>query len=90
MCARLCLLWVRPSQARRSPAVPGQQAARCSLEVEPQKRQGGGRKNGSCGSLHTSAARSLVPLQVCYLMGASFLPKLECFFGPATPVLAFE
>lgn len=54
------------------------------------RKSRGGRKNGSCGSLHTSAAWSLVPLQVCYLMGASFLPKLECFFGPATPVLAWE
>lgn len=41
-CARLCLLWVRPSQAVRSPAVPGEQAAQCALEASLK----GGRKTG--------------------------------------------
>lgn len=61
VCARLCLLWVWPSQAVRSPADPGEQAARCALEAEPQRRQGGGKKSGSRGSLRASAAQSRAP-----------------------------
>lgn len=58
----------------------GEQEARCALEAEPQRRQGGGIQNGPCDLVRTSAALSLESHTsvIRWGGGAFFSLKLEC------------